>query len=382
MKKTLIVLIIIAVAIAGFFWHRERQLSNMVGQMILVGFRGVGPDDASVKDLAKDIRAGKIGGIILFSVDVELGRAAGFTGDALRAQTKSRNIIDVDQVKNLNEFLSRAARNGGRPPLFVSIDQEGGKVVRLKPEHGFDFEMPSAKDMSKMSITDIAELYEGLGTRLKDLGFNLNFAPCVDVDVNPASPAIGAMGRAFSSDPVLVSEYGSVAANRLAAAGMLSSFKHFPGHGSAGADTHDGMVDVTNTWKEYELDPYKSVPDFTMVMVAHVINGHLDPDFPASLSPATINGLLREKMGFDGVVISDDLQMGAIYEHYGLAETLRLAILAGNDIALLGNNLKYSENLGRIAHAEIIKMVHEGKIPRARIKESYDRIMKIKKLIK
>jgi beta-N-acetylhexosaminidase len=370
------------VAGAGWQWLRERQLSNMVGQMILVGFRGATPADASVQELARDIGKGRIGGVILFDVDVEKGGAAGLAGDKLRARTKSRNIIDVAQVKRLNAFLSDAARAGGRPPLFVSVDQEGGKVARLKAEHGFDFAMPTAKKMSKLSSQEITTLYNKLGARLKDLGFNLNFAPCVDIDVNPKSPAIGAMGRAFSKDPNKVARYGQFAAIGLIRAGVMSSFKHFPGHGSAGADTHEGLVDITNAWREYELAPYSSVPDFTMVMVAHVVNGKIDPDYPASLSAKTINGLLREKIGFDGVVISDDLQMGAIYGHYGLTETLRLAILAGNDILLLGNNLKYTENLGRAAHAEIMKMVHDGKIPRARIRESYDRIMKLKYKLK
>ncbi|MCL1892192.1 MAG: glycoside hydrolase family 3 [Alphaproteobacteria bacterium] len=384
MNKWIKFLIIIAVAVgiaAGIRCWRQHQLSNMVGQMILVGFRGTSPDDAAVKGLAADIKAGKIGGVILFSVDVEQGRAAGFSGDELRAQIKSRNIIDVGQVKKLNEFLSDAARNNGRPPLFVSIDQEGGMVERLKSEHGWNFPMPSAKEQSKLSMAEIATLYDGLGQRLRGLGFNVNFAPVVDVDVNPASPAIGARGRAFSADPERVSEYGRSAAQGLSAAGVLSSFKHFPGHGSAGADTHDGLTDITNTWQPYELEPYGDVPAYTMVMVAHVVNGKIDPDYPASLSHKTIDGVLRGQLGFRGVVISDDLQMGAIYEHYGLTETLRMAIMAGNDILLLGNNLQYTENLGRLAHKEVMKMVRSGKIPRARIKESYYRVMKMKEIL-
>ncbi|MCL2748998.1 MAG: glycoside hydrolase family 3 [Alphaproteobacteria bacterium] len=385
MKKPIKILIIVAVAIGvivGVAHHfRQQALSHMVGQMILVGFRGTTPDDAAVKDLAADIKAGKIGGIILFNVDVEQGLAAGLSMPEVRKQIKSRNIIDVDQVKRLNEFLSDAARQGGRLPLFVSIDQEGGAIVRLVPEHGFDMVMPSAKEQSKLDMNQINSLYAELGGRLHVLGFNVNFAPCVDVDVNPESPAIGARGRAFSANPERVSEYGHAAADGLKKANVLSSFKHYPGHGSAGTDTHDGMTDITKTWQEYELEPYENVPAYTMVMVAHVVNGRIDPDFPASLSQKTINGLLRGQLGFRGVVISDDLQMGAIYNHYGLAETLRMSIMAGTDILLLGNNLQYTENLGRIAHTEIMKMVKEGKIPRSRIQESYDRIKKMKQTI-
>jgi beta-N-acetylhexosaminidase len=380
--KILIVAVLLGATGAGVQYHRDKQLSKMVGQMILVGFRGTTPDDFEVKTLAADIRRGKVGGVILFSVDVEKGRAAGFVGAELRKQNKSRNIVDVAQVKNLNEFLSGAARTGDQPPLFVSIDQEGGSVARLMPAHGFDFIMPAAKELNKKSMSEIENLYSEMGGRLRDLGFNLNFAPCVDVDVNPKSPAIGTMSRAFSANPKDVAEYGNTAARGLLSAGVISSFKHFPGHGSAGTDTHEGLTDITDSWQEYELMPYVKAPEYSMVMVAHVVNDKIDSGVPASLSKKTINGLLRGQLNYEGIVISDDLQMGAIYENYGLPETLRMAIVAGNDILLLGNNLKYTENLGRVAHSEVVKMVKSGKIPRTRIKESYDRIVKIKEKIK
>jgi beta-N-acetylhexosaminidase len=262
--------------------------------------------------------------------------------------------------------------------LFISIDQEGGRVARLLAQHGFDFVLPAAQDLSALTMPEIYDKYKELGLQLFGLGFNLNFAPDTDVNVNPASPAIGALGRAYSADATLVGEYGRVAANGLNEAGIIASFKHFPGHGSAGTDTHAGLTDITSTWQEYELEPYADVPANTMVMVAHVINGKIDPTYPATLSQKTVNGLLRGQLGFQGVVITDDLQMGAIYDEYGFAEALRLAILAGNDVLLLGNNLTYTENIGRLAHEEIMKMVHNGDIPRERIQESYERIIRLK----
>ncbi|MDR1401631.1 MAG: hypothetical protein LBI81_01570 [Puniceicoccales bacterium] len=386
MKKN-ILKIVAALAVVAFFsgvlvcaisYHRRSELSHMVGQMILVGFRGTSPGDAAVKNLAADIQSGKVGGVILFSVDVEKCREEGLSDLELRTRTKSRNIIDVAQVKDLNESLAAAASRGGRLPLLISIDQEGGMVVRLKPEHGFDMIIPSAKNMSTMPLPEIRDLYFEFGMRLKKLGFNLCFAPCVDVDINPQSPVIGALGRAFSADSRKVSAYAGVAAAGLHDADILSSYKHFPGHGSASDDTHKGIADVTNVWEECELEPYQNIPNYTMVMVAHVVNGKFDADYPASLSAKIINDLLRKKLGFNGVIISDDLQMGAIYTRYGLSETLRLAIMAGNDILLLGNNLKHTKDLGRIAHAKIMKMVENGQISRARVKESYDRIKKMK----
>lgn len=381
-RKILFVVLVVAPSIAVgwkcFKNHQQKeQLSDMVGQMIIVGFRGTLPQDKSVQDLATDIEDGKIGGVILFSVDVEQGKANGCSGDELKAQTKSRNIIDVNQVTVLNKFLSNAARRGNRPPLFVSIDQEGGNVARLKPEHGFNFTVPSAKEQSNMPMDKISELYENLARQLYALGFNLNFSPCVDIDVNPESPAIGALDRSFSSDTNKVSEYGIASANGMWRGGVMSAFKHFPGHGSANTDTHAGLTDITNTWSISEMKPYKSVPSYTMVMVAHVINEKID-SLPASLSPRWINIILRKNLGFNGVVISDDLQMGAIYKQYGLRETVRMAIMAGNDILLLGNNLQYTENLGRVVHCMIMEMVEDGEISRYRIEESYNRIIKMK----
>jgi len=366
----------------GYKIHETIELDNMVGQMILVGFRGTSPDDTEVKELAKEISRGKIGGVILFSVDVEKARQAGFKGPEIRKQTKSRNIIYVDQVYELNKFLSEAALKNGRPPLFISIDQEGGIIVRLDAGHGFDFAVPSAKEIARTKTAEQAEeLYSMLGQRLRALGFNLNFAPTIDVDINPESPAIGALGRSFSDDPDTVVRYGRAAAQGLENSGILYSLKHFPGHGSAAMDTHDGMTDITRTWRPEELVPYGELA-YTdmpgMVMVAHVMNTDIDPDHPSSLSAKTIGGILRNQIGFDGVVISDDLQMDAIHEHYGLRETLKLAIDAGNDIMLLGNNQSYTRNIGRKAHDEIVDMVHKGEIKRSRIKESFDRIIKLK----
>lgn len=304
----------------------------------------------------------------------------------MRKQIKTRNIIDVDQVAKLNKFLSNAAVKNGHPKLFVSIDQEGGRVSRLLPEHGFNHVVPSAADIAKTMHGDsVRTMYSELGNGLSKLGFNINFAPDVDVNVNPNSPAIGAMGRSFSLHPSVVTTYGRAAANGLTDAGVLYSYKHFPGHGSATNDTHDGVVDITKTWTASELIPYKELvyTDMPgMVMVAHVRNDNLDPEFPASLSYKIITGLLRNQIGFDGVVTSDDLQMGAIYETYGLRETLRYAILAGNDVMLLGNNLMYTQNLGRVAHAEIMDMVNRGEVPKSRIKQSYDRIFRLKNKLK
>ena len=201
----------------------------------------------------------------------------------------------------------------------------------------------------------------------------------MDVDVNPESPAIGAKWRSFSADPDIVTKHGGAFARGLENAGIAYSFKHFPGHGSAAGDTHEGLTDITNTYQDYELMPYKNLlpnaTPYTMVMVAHVVNKNFDT-LPASLSKKTID--MVRNMGFDGVIVSDDMDMGAIANKYGTETAIEMAINAGNDILVFGNNLTFDKNRGSNVNKIIVKLVKEGKIKKSRIRESYKRIMAMK----
>ena len=341
-------------------------LAVMAGQMIMAGFRGTG-DTSLGEDLSyllEDIRRGHVGGVILFDRDV-ITRKAG------------RNIVSLKQVKKLNAMLQSAAPT----PLFIAVDQEGGKVRRLKEAHGFPA-LPSAEELGKGSATQTRQAGEKNGALLHGLGINLNFAPCLDVNSNPASPAIGALGRSFSPDANKVAEHGLAYAEGLFSAGVLPCYKHFPGHGSAKNDTHLGLADITATWNDKELVPYrrilpKSPP--AMVMPGHIVHKKMTGDMPASLSPKVIEELLRRKLGWQGVVITDDLQMQAVEGHYSTKEALRLAIVAGADILLLGNNLRHDPQEARKAHACLMELVAEGKISKERIRISYERIMRLKK---
>lgn len=205
----------------------------------------------------------------------------------------------------------------------------------------------------------------------------------VDVNVNPRSPAIGALGRSFSSDPAVVIAHARAVLAEHRAAGVLTAVKHFPGHGSATADTHLGFVDVTGTWRPAELDPYRTLVGegaVDMVMTAHVVNRRLDPQWPATLSPATITGLLRDELGFRSVVISDDLQMGAIADHYGLKTALHQALLAGVDLLLVGNNnpRAYEPDIAPRVVSLVAELVREGAVSEARIDESVARVRALK----
>ena len=356
------------------------SVEKMVGQMIMTGFHGDGTDENSedFNAISQQIKSGQVGGVILFDVDISGLLAKGMTIEEAKKQIFSSNIKNVNQVRELNNKLQSMPN----VPLLIAIDQEGGNIQRLKPEHGFQSVL-SAKDVAKKDAQFAYDTAYDLGVRLSNLGINVDFAPLLDVDVNPESPAIGAKDRSFSPKPNVVTEFGGAFAKGLEKAGVAYSYKHFPGHGSAGTDTHAGLTDITNTYRDYELQPWRDLlkdsSPCTMVMVAHVVNNNFD-DLPASLSAKTIK-MIRD-MGFDGVIVSDDMDMGAIVNEYGRDAAIEMAINAGNDILVFGNNLTFDKDRGREVHAAIVKMVRDGKIKKSRIRESYNRIMKMKKYIR
>jgi len=355
----------------------EPSLDKMVGQMIMTGFHGDGTDKniESFVAIEKQIQNGHIGGVILFDVDLSGLVAQGMSIPEAKKHIFSSNIKNMDQVKALTTHLQSIAPT----PLLIAIDQEGGNIQRLKPEHGFAA-IPSAKQLGGGDIQTTYNIAHDLGTRLADLGINVDFAPLLDVDVNPESPAIGALERSFSPDPQIVTEFGNAFASGLNDANVISSFKHFPGHGSATSDTHAGLTDITKTYQDYELEPWKKLlantSPYATVMVAHVINNNFDT-LPASLSAKTIQ-MIRD-MGFDGVIVSDDMDMGAIVNQYGREKAIEMAINAGNDILVFGNNIVFDANRGEEVNQTIVKLVQDGKIKRSQIRKSYKRIMNMKK---
>lgn len=378
-KKIGIFCCILAVCAGAAYCYNDWKLNQMIGQMIMTGFHGdgMGENTESFAAIEKQIRQGSVGGVILFDVDISGLVAQGMTIPEAKKHIFSSNIKNMNQVKDLTSHLQSIAPI----PLLIAIDQEGGNIQRLKPEHGFA-SIPSAKELARGDVQTTYNTAYDLGVRLKTLGINVDFAPLLDVEVNHESPAIGALERSFSSDPNVVTEFGDAFARGLDDAGVISSFKHFPGHGSAGGDTHAGLVDITNTYQDYELNPWRALlanaSPCATVMVAHVVNNNFDT-LPASLSAKTIK-IIRD-MGFNGVIVSDDMDMGAIVEHYGQEEAIEMAINAGNDLLVFGNNLDFDKDKGEKVHKLIKKMVQSGKIKRARIRESYNRIMQMKKCL-
>ena len=335
----------------------EPALDVMIGSMLMLGFRG--SELAPGNPFLEEVRAGHVGHVILFDRDVTTG------GD--------RNIISPDQVRRLTASL-RAVSPG---PLLVAVDQEGGRVRRLKPQRGF-MDLPSAQSMGRLSPQQTRVVAGRLGDELASLGISVNLAPVADVNSNPANPAIGALERSFSPDPVSVAAHALAFGQGLAEKGVIPALKHFPGQGGARKDSHLGLTDITNCWNaRVDLAPYAHAFSHAwpgMVMMGHVFHQGLDSQFPATLSRAVVTGLLRNKLGWQGVVISDDMQMKAITTHYGMEQAMLLAVNAGVDILLFGNNLSWDEDLPRKAFAALRNLVESGRISRQRIVESWRRI--------
>jgi beta-N-acetylhexosaminidase len=334
------------------------ELDIKIGQMLLVGYPGPELDST----LLTEIRSGKVGSVILFEKNVP------------------KTATAFASLKKVLWTYQKAAP----APLFICIDQEGGRVNRLKDKYGFPRSI-TASAMGKAGTLDSVRFYaEAIASNLAGLGFNINFAPCVDVGTNPDNPVIVKAGRSFSANAdsvaLLAREY--IAQHRKY--GVLTVLKHFPGHGSSTADTHLGIADVTNTWTEAELLPYTKLQSqgyVDAIMSAHIVNKKLDPKgYPGTLSKRILDSLLRGRLSYNGVVFSDDMQMHAITKYYGLEEAVKLAINGGIDIMCFSNNIANSEErtVNKV-HATIKAMVLKGEISRARIDESYTRITALKR---
>ena len=363
--------ILITAALVGIFSQaaanesskEDIELKNKIGQMLIIGFRGTEINADSY--ITKTIQELNIGGVVLCDKDMP-------------SQGKlTRNIINPVQTRQLISDLKKYSPTA----LFVAVDAEGGYVNRLKAQSGF-IKIPSAEELGRGTPAKTETIGNLLGAELSILGFNLNFAPVVDVNINPNNPVIGYLERSFSNDPKKVSIYAEKFINGLHNYNIATVIKHFPGHGSSTSDSHLGLVDITKTWTPQELIPYiyllkNNYSD--AIMTAHIMNTAIDPDYPATLSPIFINGLLRNVLGFKGLVISDDMQMGAIADNFGFEESIIRAINAGCDILIISNNLQtYDEQIPYKAVDAIFKAVKNGQISEEKINASYNKIINFK----
>jgi beta-N-acetylhexosaminidase len=343
------------------------DLDVKIGQMILAGFR-----DDTLKDknpIVADLHERYLGGVVLFDYDVAW-------------QKYKRNIRSPEQLQELDADLLDTTPV---PPLLISVDQEGGRINRLKPAYGFP---PSYSQQYLGMLNDLEFTYDCAETTaqtLRSAHINLNLAPVVDLNINPSNPIIGKYERSFSADPDIVTAHSLEVIKAHHAHGVRTTLKHFPGHGSSTGDSHQGFVDVTDTWSEVELEPFGNIIQSGMcdvVMTAHIFNEHLDPDYPATLSEPTITGILRQQLGWDGVVITDDMGMGAITQYFGFETAIELALKAGADILAYANNSSVFDSTIPARAFEVIKgLVESGVIKEERIDQSYRRIMRLKSQI-
>ncbi len=328
----------------------------------MIGFRGMSVESAP--EIAADITQRRIGGVVLFDYDVP-------------DRSPSRNITSPEQLSSLTLALQKLSKI----PLFIAIDQEGGKVNRLKQSRGFPATL-SAEYLGRLNNPDSTTAAALQTARtLKAMHTNINLAPVADLNANPDNPVIGKLGRSFSSNPETVIGNLKLTISAFHNEGIIATLKHFPGHGSSTTDTHRDFTDITASWSEQELEPYRFLIASgynDAIMTAHVFNGKFDPLYPATLSKTTLTGLLRNKLGFKGVIVSDDMQMKAIADHYGIETAIRLAIEAGVDILLFGNNTSYDPAIASKATDIINSLIQQKIISPERIDQSYQRIMKLK----
>lgn len=289
-----------------------------LGALLLVGFSGT--EVFGNRELEELLCVARVGGIVLFA----------------------RNIIDAEQVARLTRDARGASRACTGRSLLIATDAEGGQVMRLGPGAGYTPTL-SHRDLGEDNDLALTELESRrIGRMLRQAGIGWNLAPVVDVGYNPANPVIVRPARSFGAGPGLVTSHARAYIRGMHAEGVLTTLKHFPGHGSSFADSHLGFVDVTDTAnREVELAPYRTLIAEGLadsVMTGHVFNRHLDPRYPATLSLATIRGVLRRDLRFAGVVVSDDLRMGAIEKHWGLADATVMALRAEVDVLLIADD--------------------------------------------
>ena len=263
---------------------------TLIGQMLMVGLQGTSPEDA--KSFFDSLDGRPIGGVILYDQNMT------------STPPSSHNILSPTQVRAFNETLQSLSET----PLLIGVDQEGGQVNRLKKEYGF----PTTKSWAHLGkINDVEETRkqaELTAQTLSDHGFNLNFAPVLDLTMNSSS-FIAKKERCFSNNPYIVYEHAKVMIDSHLNHRILTAGKHFPGQGSSGEDTHEGFVDVSDSWSETELIPYKQLIEnqsLNAIMTSHLFQRGLDPDHPATLSFNILNKLLRKKLRFNGIIFRDD----------------------------------------------------------------------------
>jgi len=334
---------------------------RMIAHMFVLGFYGTSAPKGST--IRRDICEKELGGVLLFD------RHPTRHGQA-------KNIASAGQLRRLTAQLSAC-----RHQPLIAVDQEGGLVQRIR----FAGRYPKASVLARRGAQAARKVFARMAGELHRLGINYDLAPVADLALNPHNKVIVKYGRSFGEDPERVAAFDGAFIHAMHQEGVLTALKHFPGHGSSRGDTHKGFVDVTRLWNPVELEPYRLLIDARRVdsiMVAHIFNRRYDPRYPASLSYKVVTQLLRKQLGYRGVVITDDLQMGAISHNFKLKTVVQQAINAGNDLLLFGNQLAPGHEVSVDQLIRIVRtLIREKKIDPARIVSANRRITAMKRSI-
>ncbi len=310
------------------------SINKKIGQMLIIGFHGTTPEDQNIITLSNQVERGEIGGIIVLGY----------------------NIISLEQITRLIQYFKSIF---SEYPLFVSVDQEGGQITRLNNKNKY----PSQKEVAKTkTLLEAYKIYSKMSLSLRNVGFNINFSPVVDVNVNPESPIIGRIDRSFSNNSQIVLDYAIQSIKAHYDNNIIPCIKHYPGHGSAKTDTHKELSDISSTWQESELYPYKQLIKYSkidMIMSGHLFNSNIDNKYPASLSEEHLKNVLINKLNYNKIIITDDLHMGAIQNSFNLKTTVIQAIKAGNNILLFSNYKKFIR-LDHNLHIKVKKIINDA----------------------
>lgn len=330
--------------------YNQMTLEEKIGQMLCLSFIGTEYNE----QLATLIEKYNIGTIIEFG----------------------HNIVNLKQVHEMNYQIHKHSKY----PIFIGLDHEGGMVRRIMNDVTY---LPGAMALGNATEEEMYKIYNQVGKELRLLGYNMNYMPSVDVNNNPYNPVINS--RSYSDEAIMVAKKGKIAAQAMQDALMLPTPKHFPGHGNTNVDSHIGLPVVESTKEDLyniELKPFKEVIDNNVdgIMVAHILFKNIDSTYPSSISKEMITTVLKEELGFKGLIITDSLTMNAIYKRYSIREIVKYAVNAGNDIIMFCGEANMYDQEKIIS--EFIDLVKTGEIPMSRIEESVKKVIALKEKYK
>ncbi len=341
-------------------------IEQKIGQLFILGFKGDRIDNNH--PIAQDIRQRNLGGVILFD-------------RLLARQQPENNIINASQVKSLTTSLQDYSTS----PLLIAVDQEGGLVKRFKAQAGFP-ETASAQTLGKTDDPTLTRIHASCTAAiLASVGVNFNLAPVTDLNTFPENPVIGALQRSFSDSSDAVIRHAAMWIGAHTELNILSCLKHFPGHGSSRADSHLGFTDISSSWQQEELVPFAKLIEMQMadaIMLGHLFHKNLDPEYPTSLSIPVVSQLLRKQLGYNGLIVTDDIQMRAITDQYGLEEAACLALAAGVDMIIVGNNLDYQPEILQKLTRAVLRAIADKKLSVLQIESAWKRVQQVKRKLK